>query len=453
MMNNELRPYEKYKESKNPFSSMIPEGWQESRFHNIVKLKSICGNSNEELLSVYLNQGVIKYSDTSQKQVHKPSEDMSNYQLVEPGDLVMNNQQAWRGSLGVSKHRGVVSPAYYVFGLSNNINSTFANYLFRESAMVSQYVTSSKGVGTIQRNLFYPYLKNAIVALPPRLEQDQIVKYLDHQLAKINKFIKVKKKLIAVLKEQKQAIINKAVTRGLDSKVKMRPSGIEWLGDVPEHWQKKRVKNLFKCLNYKRIPLSSSERGLMKSRQYDYYGASGIIDKVDNYIFDDDLLLIAEDGANLVMRNLQLAIIARGKFWVNNHAHILKPNRNSLEYMAYLLESIDYRPYISGAAQPKLTKDRLLAIEVVVPNIEEQDAIVAFIRKETKKLEETIVIATREVELMIEYKNSLITDVVTGKVDVRNIVIEELEEEIIEDLELDEDSIDDEVLEAEDGDE
>ena len=246
MMSNELRPYEKYKESKNPFNSMIPEGWQESRFHNIVNIKSICGNSNEELLSVYLNQGVIKYSDTSQKQVHKPSEDMSNYQLVEPGDLVMNNQQAWRGSLGVSKHRGVVSPAYYVFGLSKNINSTFANYLFRESAMVSQYVTSSKGVGTIQRNLFYPYLKNAIVALPPRLEQDQIVKYLDHQVAKINKFIKAKKKLIAVLKEQKQVVINEAVTKGLNPDVKMKPSGIEWIGEVPEHWGISRNKNIMK---------------------------------------------------------------------------------------------------------------------------------------------------------------------------------------------------------------
>src|SRR5207244_4927008 len=111
----------------------------------------------------------------------------------------------------------------------------------------------------------------------------------------------------------KQAIIRRAATRGLDPAVPLKPSGVDWMGDVPEHWEVSRVKNEFRCLNRQRVPLSATERGEMTSRRYDYYGASGVIDKVDEYLFDDELLLVAEDGANLVLRNLPLAIIARGK--------------------------------------------------------------------------------------------------------------------------------------------
>jgi type I restriction enzyme S subunit len=160
-----------------------------------------------------------------------------------------------------------------------------------------------------------------------------IVQFLDWHGASIANLIYAKKKLIALLNEQRQTIINRAVTRGLDHHVKLSASGVDWLGYVPAHWTISRVKTELCCLNHRRIPLSSIERGEMKSRQYDYYGASGIIDRVDNYLFDDEMILIAEDGANLVLRNLPLAIIARGRFWVNNHAHILKPRCGDIRYL------------------------------------------------------------------------------------------------------------------------
>ena len=216
-------------------------------------------------------------------------------------------------------------------------------------------------------------------------------------------------------------------------------SGVPWLGDVPEHWEVTRVKTEFHCLNRRRIPLSSTERGLMTHRLYDYFGASGVIDKVDDYLFDDDLLLIAEDGANLVLRNLPLAIIARGKFWVNNHAHILKPMRGNLEYFASVMERINYLPWISGAAQPKLTQDRLMGIAIAVPSREEQDLIMAWVTRVTTPLRTTINRAKREISLLQEYRTRLVADVVTGKLDVReaaaNLPNEEDEEpEAIEQL-------------------
>jgi type I restriction enzyme S subunit len=182
----------------------------------------------------------------------------------------------------------------------------------------------------------------------------------------------------------------------------------------------------------------------MKYRRYDYYGASGVIDKVDDYLFDDELLLIAEDGANLVLRNLPLAIIARGRFWVNNHAHILKPRNGNIEYLAALMEMIDYKPWISGAAQPKLTKDRLLSITVATPLPEEQTEIIEVIKERTIPISNVIQATRREIELLKEFRTRLIADVVTGKVDVRQAAgkLPALEEELEE--AWDEDEVEDE---------
>jgi type I restriction enzyme S subunit len=129
--------------------------------------------------------------------------------------------------------------------------------------------------------------------------------------------------------------------------------------------------------------------------------------------------LIAEDGANLVLRNLPLAIIAKGKFWVNNHAHILKPKRGVLEYLAGYMETLNYQPWISGAAQPKLTKDRLMGIAIAVAPPSEQAAIVDNLTSRTAPLRRAIARTEREIALMQEYRTRLTADVVTGKLDVR----------------------------------
>ena len=257
------------------------------------------------------------------------------------------------------------------------------------------------------------------VPYPPLEEQAAIVKYLGHANARIDRAIAAKRKLIALLDEQKQAIINQAVTRGLDPNVPMKDSGIPWLGPIPAPWQVARIKDAFRCLNALRVPLSSEQRGAMVSRQFDYYGASGVIDKVDNYLFDEPLILLAEDGANLVSRNLPLAILARGRYWVNNHAHILRPKSGSVEFLAHRLELVDYRPWISGAAQPKLTRDRFMSIPIAVPPLEEQNSIVAFLKSEAAPSDFVISRANREIELLREFRTRLTADVVTGQLDVR----------------------------------
>ena len=181
----------------------------------------------------------------------------------------------------------------------------------------------------------------------------------------------------------------------------------------------RRLKYELESLNERRIPLSGPERGAMKNKRYDYYGASAIIDKVDDYIFDEPLLLIAEDGANLLLRNLPLAIIATGKYWVNNHAHILRPYRGNLYFFAYLLESMRYDQYISGSAQPKLTQDRLANIKMSVPPVNEQWEIINALNRETEKIDAAVAKAQKEIHLIREYHQALISEAVTGKIDVR----------------------------------
>jgi type I restriction enzyme S subunit len=245
---------------------------------------------------------------------------------------------------------------------------------------------------------------------------------------------------IKLLEVYRQALIHQAVTGQIDVRTgkpypAYKDSGVPWLGQVPEHWEVAQVKDVFDCLNHRRVPLSSTERGAMKNRRYDYYGASGVIDKIDDYLFDDELLLIAEDGANLVLRNLPLAIVARGRFWVSNHAHVLKPRNGNIEFLASLMETIDYKPWISGATQPKLTKDRLLSIAIATPPRQEQTEIIKAIHASKVASSNLIQHARREIELLREYRERLIADVVTGKVDVREVVARLPEEPPEEDSE------------------
>ena len=432
-METTLKPYTMYQETGLASVGPVPAHWSLRPLRSLTTLKNERGRPDLPLLSVYREYGVIRRD--SRNDNHNPEgKDLTSYKIVERGDLVINKMKAWQGSLGVSKHDGIVSPAYIVSRLSGPRDPDYINLLLRSRPYVNLYDLASFGVRIGQWDLRYQDLKRIPLYLPPVEEQKAIARFLKHADAQSRKLIRAKQRLIALLCEQKQAIIQRAVTRGLDPDVPLKPSGVDWLGDVPAHWDVSRIKGQFENLNRRRIPLSTVERGRMKSRKYDYYGASGVIDQVDDYLFNDDLILIAEDGANLVLRNLPLAIIARGKFWVNNHAHILKPRRGNLQYWAYLLESLSYRPWITGAAQPKLTQDRLMAIPIPAPPDEEQDEIVAHVRDNTRQLDEAVRRSRSEIDLIREYRTRLIADVVTGKLDVRGVAVPEVEDDADEDL-------------------
>lgn len=193
----------------------VPGSWRVEPFWTVAPEVSISGQQGKELLSVYLNRGVIRYSESA-GQVHKPSLDLSGYQLVRPGDLVLNNQQAWRGSVGVSRYEGIVSPAYVVCSLGDRFDLEYANMLFRSPAMVSQFEMASRGVGSIQRQLHRQTLRVVKVPIPPMEEQVQIAKRLVAATKGLDLAIQSLETEIALLKEYRTRLISDVVTGKLD---------------------------------------------------------------------------------------------------------------------------------------------------------------------------------------------------------------------------------------------
>jgi type I restriction enzyme, S subunit len=191
-----------------------------------------------------------------------------------------------------------------------------------------------------------------------------------------------------------------------------KDSGIEWLGDVPEHWELTTIGYQFRNLDHRRIPIAGEDRAIVE-KNYPYYGASGIIDFVDDYLFDEPLILVAEDGANLLSRSTPLAFLASGKYWVNNHAHILKPLSGDIRYWVAVLQIYDYTPLVTGAAQPKLTNERLSSIRIPSPSPTEQRAIANFLDAKTATLDALVAKKRALIEKLKEKRTALISRTVT----------------------------------------
>ena len=441
-----LTSYVSYKATRVKWLDSIPEHW------HIRRLKSVCLES-----ALYgANVSAASYSATGVRflrttditgsgqlkpgGVFLPEELVRDYVLADGDLLISRSGTVGRSFLFDSERHGRCAYAGYLvrFVPTREISPTYL-FWFTKTQPFSEFVRLMAISSTID-NVNGEKFANLPLPLPPLAEQNEIVRFLDHADRRIRRYIRAKQKLIALLEEQKRTLIHQAVTGQVDVQTgqpypSYKDSGAEWLGVVPGHWEISRVKAEFHCLNHRRLPLSGTKRGEMSSRRYDYYGASGVIDKVEDYLFDDELLLIAEDGANLVLRSSPLAIIARGRFWVNNHAHILKPKRGNIEFLASVMECLNYLPWISGAAQPKLTQDRLMSIAIAVPSREEQDRIVASSMTETSHLRIGISRAEREINLLREYRTRLIADVVTGKLDVRSAMAELPREEILSSVE------------------
>lgn len=272
---------------------------------------------------------------------------------------------------------------------------------------------------TTVKHLSLEDIKKTIFALPQGEELSNIVAFLDYETARIDRLIAQQQWLIELLKEKRQAVISHAVTKGLNPNAPMKDSGVEWLGQVPEHWVVTNLKYVFDSLDYRRIPLSAEQRG-ERQGDYPYYGASGVIDGVDDYLFDEECVLVGEDGANLIMRSTPLAFVVSGKYWVNNHAHILRMHDGLNRYWAAVINNVDIKPIVSGSAQPKLTAEALGNIKVAFPqDTTEREELLIHINAETPKFDELIGHANQQVILLKERRSALISAAVTGKIDLR----------------------------------
>lgn len=399
----------------------IPDSWELARFKDICLNKKEVAGSNSadyERLALTLN-GVIKRPKDDSEGL-QPKE-FDGYQIIHENDFIfkmIDLQNISTSRVGLSPYTGLVSPAYIRFVPRKENQYNKFTYYFLMS-MYYNCVYNSLGGNGVRSALNATDMGQFKIPYPLIEVQKKIVSFLEQKFVAVDELIANQQGQIEKLKEYKQSIITEAVTKGLDKSAPLKDSGIEWIGVISTNAKMYRLKNVANILDEFRQPITADLRNQNADILYDYYGASGAIDKIDGYTIDDHVMLIGEDGANLRMRNLPLMYEVNGKAWINNHAHILKPKKNILfKYLFLALESLDINPYITGSAQPKLNQENLKNIWLPVFSIEEQQQIVDYLDEKCGKIDRLIAIKQEKIEKLQEYKKSLIYEYVTGKKEV-----------------------------------
>ena len=412
-----FRPYRQYKSSGIEWLGDVPAHWKIQRGKTLFQAVDVRSQTgNEELLTVSAERGIVPRKSANVTMFK--AESYVGYKLCWPGDLVINSLWAWAHALGISQYHGIVSSVYGVYRLLPQFKNyaSFIHQLVRSIPFQWELQVRSKGIWVSRLLLTDEAFLGAPFPLPPLSEQTAIVRYLDHTDERIRRYISSKERLIELLEEYRQEVIHHAVTRGLDPDVRLKPSGVEWLGDVPAHWEMRRLKTLCSMKSGDGITAMSIE----PTGEYPVYGGNGLRGYTSNYTHDGNYVLIGRQGA--LCGNIH---IARGQFWASEHAVVASLSAGYvLEWFAAILDVMDLNQYSIAAAQPGLAVERVLNLSLPVPPPQEQAHIARYIERETADINVAIDRARREIELLGEYRTRLIADVVTGKVDVRETVVD-----------------------------
>ena len=426
-MNPESHLPPTYKLSAVKWPGDIPAHWDVRRakyFYREVDETSVTGL--EELMSVSHKTGVTPRKSTVTMFMAESNVD---YKICRPGDVVINTMWAYMAALGVARQVGVVSPSYGVYRPRSGslLNSDYVDLLLRTEIYRAEYLRRSTGITSSRLRLYPDQFLGIPLLCPPEAEQTAIVRYLDRADDRIRRSISTKERLVELLTEQRQAVIHRAVTRGLDPDVRLKDSGVGWLGDVPAHWRVGHLRYFVDCLDGSRIPLSAEQRGLMQGK-YPYWGANKVIDYVNDWLFDEPLVLLGEDGAPFFDPGRSVSFATSGKIWVNNHTHVLRCRRLiNPKFLPHVLNCADYTQFITGSTRDKLTQQSMGNIPAQIPPLGEQAAIVHYLDKATAAIDDAIDKAQRQIDLLREYRTRLIADVVMGQVDVRGAIGDEAE--------------------------
>lgn len=436
-----MKPYSNYKPSRMNWLEALPAHWQEPRarfeFKEIDE-RSITGD--EELLSVSHITGITPRSEKNVTMFM--AESYVGHKLCCPDDLVINSLWTWMGALGISNYRGIVSSAYGVYRFRNRAvwNPRYVDYLARIPGYIGEYLCRSKGVWTSRLAFNTDDFYDLPILMPPATEQVAIVAFLDRKTADIERFITKKQQLIALLNEQKAAIINRAVTRGLNPDTPMKASGVEWLGEVPAHWEVRRLRFLV-ALNPSK---TSSTSGRSPEQQVVFLPMENI--SVDGSIDNSTKKLIFEVSSGFTFFSRGDVVIAKitpcfenGKgAWLEDlttdigfgttELIVLRPHKEVwAQFLYFITVSSAFRTQgeammTGSAGQQRVPTDFVRDYPVALPPFLEQKEITKFIEVEKAKLNEAISRIEREIELIQEYRTTLISDAVTGKIDVREVM-------------------------------
>ena len=355
-------------------------------------------------------------------------EDLTNYKVARAGNLVINKMKAWQGSMGIAPCDGIVSPAYFVFDL-RIANRAFGQRLLRSKPYVAHFAQASDGVRIGQWDLSIPGMREIPVLLPSDNEQIAIVRFLTHASRKIDRLIRIKREMIDLLSEQKQAIIQRAVIRGLDGNVQLKPSGIPWVGDIPVHWQVRRIKYILRELDRRSKDASET---LLSMRMH-----HGLVVFAEHFSRPPQAasligFKIVEPG-QFVVNRMQAG---NGVIYPSHLTGLVSPDYAvfepitdvNVDYLGELFRSrivcTKFRSESKGLGTGtsgflRLYNDRFGAIHIPLPPRTEQDSILDGLGKELAGIISAIDRTEREIALLREFRARLTADIVTGKLDVR----------------------------------
>jgi len=440
-----LKPYPEYKDSSLPWIGEVPEHWEMRRFKYLLReVNSRSTDGSEQLLSVSQYTGVTpRQSRNGDNVPDTRAESLVSYKQVTPNDLVVNIMLAWNGSLGVSQSAGIVSPAYYVYRFNEYAHPWYFHNLLRTLIYKWRIKTESTGVVESRLRLYSDDLFRIEALLPSFGEQKQIANFLDANTRLIDCFIRNKERLIELLQGQKQAIINRAVTCGIDPDVHLKPSGINWLGDIPEHWEVLPIKRIFSSMLYGTSE-SSGDEGNYRVLTMGHLQEGEVL--VDNcgklksvpqelILGKYDLLFNRTNSKELVGKVGLFEGDADDNVTFASYLVRMRVNQKVFPHYAnYLLNSVDFLSFARQHAIPSLHQSNLNPtrygrLQVALPARDEQESILRYIRKRTSDIDDAITHTRRQIDLIREYRTRLIADAVTGKVDVRGIPVEDVPED------------------------
>lgn len=438
-----LTPYPAMRDSGVPWLGEVPVHWEVRRLKYLLRERDTrSADGSEQLLRVSQFTGVTERKrDDGGDEPDTRAASLVGYKRVQPNDLVVNIMLAWNGSMGVSSFNGIASPAYCVYKFGPHAHPWFFHYLLRSPPYKARVKAVSTGVVESRLRLYTDDLYRLEALLPPLPEQAAIVRFLDYADRRIRRYVRAKQKLIKLLEEQKQAIIHLAVTRGLDPNVRLKPSGVECLGDVPEHWEVRRLKTLVTRIDQGISPQAENyladgeswgvlksgcvNRGVFRQDEHKRLPLGFAFDSA-LVVRDGDVLVSRASGSPHLVGSVGRVVSLAYKLILSDKT--FRPvfeARVSPDFMVLAMNSRYYRQQveraISGAEglANNLPLSSLRSFVFAIPPEAEQRAIVEDLREAIRTEQATAARVEREIALLREYRTRLIADVVTGKLDVR----------------------------------
>jgi type I restriction enzyme S subunit len=423
-----LQPYKKYNAISYDYATELPDGWQLLPNIAIFQERKERGTENEENLTISAIRGIVKSTDYENRK-DRTSDDKSQYLLVKEGDLAYNTMLMWDGAVGHSSFRGIVSPAYTVLKAKLKINPKFFHYQMRTEFYKNYSRRFSYGIVNARLRLYYVHFKRMYSIVPPLEVQNSIVAYLDKKNSEIDKFIRNKERLVELLELNRQRKIFDAITKGIDKNIELKESGFPWIGLTPKHWELKKVKSFASHVQRGSSPTYVNESELVVISQASM--SSGFIDdakfkyqakaKIEHFkgrLFKDDVLLASTGGGVL---GKSIVFNRDGNYIADGHLTIIRDKKkrfNSIFLFYFLSINFDFiEGYLGQGStnQTELQRGWFRDLYLPFPELNEQERIVDFVNEFNEEINSAISKAKKEISSIKEYREALITDLVTGK--------------------------------------